>query len=138
MRLSCAAGLLLLLTTASAFGTVQPNYSSALSRSSFHPSAPAFVRGGKQLFASSTSVDETTIVSSENLALLSERGQNAIKLLENDPAQRHVVADWPEPGTDDDGKIRLAEQVSNQLCVLCFDQALLLIFTYSLNHTRTH
>lgn len=113
MRLSFAAGLLLLLTTASAFGTVQPpNYS--ISKSTLVPSTvPAFVRGGKQLHASTSSVDETTIVSSENLALLSERGRMAIKLLESDEAQRHVVADWPEPGTEDDGKIQLAEQVSS-------------------------
>jgi hypothetical protein len=28
-----------------------------------------------------------------------------------DGAQRHVYADWPEVGTDDEGKKKLAEQV---------------------------
>ena len=92
-----------MLTTASAFGTVSPaNYKSR--------NTPTFVRGGTSRLEAST-VDETTIVSTENLALLSKRGQKAIQLLQQDEAQRHVVADWPAPGTEDDGKIRLAEQV---------------------------
>jgi UDP-sugar pyrophosphorylase len=60
-----------------------------------------------------STVDETTVVSTENLALLSTRGQEAILLLQQDEAQRHVVADWPAPGTEDDGKIRLAEQLAD-------------------------
>jgi hypothetical protein len=108
MRLFRAAGLLLLLTTASAFGTVPPSYYStaAVSRNNQYF---AFVRGG-HLHASTVN-EETTIVSTENLALLSKRGQEAIKLLEQDEAQRHVVGNWPAPGMDDDGKIRLSEQV---------------------------
>jgi hypothetical protein len=48
----------------------------------------------------------------DNLALLSKRGRrNAIQLLQQDEAQQHVVANWPPPGTQDDGKIRLAQQV---------------------------
>jgi hypothetical protein len=51
----------------------------------------------------------------DNLALLSKRGRrNAIQLLlllQRDEAQQHVVANWPPPGTQDDGKIRLAQQV---------------------------
>jgi len=116
MRLSCAAGLLLLLTTASAFGTVQPNYHSLAVSSRAHSTStcsPAFVRGGSNKSSSQlhASTLDDTVVSTENLSLLSERGQRAIKILESDEAQRHVVADWPAPGTDDEGKIRLAEQV---------------------------
>lgn len=112
MRVICAAGLLILSTTASAFGTVQPNFS--VSKAHVSHRSPAFVRGGtsssppSQLQAST--LDET-IVSTENLSLLSERGQRVIRMLQNDEAQRHVVADWPPPGTEDENKIRLAEQV---------------------------
>ena len=133
MRLSFAAGLLILLTTASAFGTIQPNYSlSRATTSTTCPAhrrrSPAFVRGGTSSHLQASTLDDTTLVSTENLSLLSERGQRVIKLLEDDKAQRHVVADWPPPGTDDDGKIRLAEQVRSfvskqyphTLCINCF------------------
>lgn len=53
----------------------------------------------------------------DNLALLSKRGRrNAIQLLlllQRDEAQQHVVANWPPPGTQDDGKIRLAQQLAD-------------------------
>jgi len=60
-------------------------------------------------------------VSEENLAVLSDRGRSAIeRLVEYDTnaeggggAQRHVYGDWPPPGTDDEGKRRLADQVRN-------------------------
>lgn len=49
------------------------------------------------------------------MALLSDRGREALmRLMEHDVdvgAQRHVYADWPKCGEDDDGKVRLAEQV---------------------------
>lgn len=53
------------------------------------------------------------VVLSANLDLLSERGRAALTTLieHDDGAQKHVYADWPEPGTDDEGKRRLAEQV---------------------------
>ena len=50
----------------------------------------------------------------ENLELLSERGRQAIVgLIENDADgfQKHVYGDWPEAGTEDEGKKLLAEQV---------------------------
>jgi hypothetical protein len=57
----------------------------------------------------------------DNLALLSKRGRrNAIQLLlllQRDEAQGHVVANWPPPGTQDDGKIRLAQQVRMNISV---------------------
>lgn len=53
-------------------------------------------------------------VSTDNLQLLSERGRKAVeRLVSNDVdgSQSHVYSDWPEPGTQDDDKRRLAEQV---------------------------
>ena len=54
------------------------------------------------------------IISTENLALLSERGRQALERIlecDTDGAQQHVYANWPEAGSDDDGKRRLTEQV---------------------------
>lgn len=79
-----------------------------------------------------TSVDTTAVVSVENLALLSDRGRQAVENLVQhdaaDGAQQHVYGNWPPPGTDDEGKKRLAEQVSELLrvtvsafCFLLFD-----------------
>ena len=76
------------------------------------------VRGGSTSTGtqmSASPVESATAVSSENLALLSERGQKALSsLIENDidGHQAHVYSDWPEAGTQDDDKLRLAEQVS--------------------------
>jgi hypothetical protein len=53
-------------------------------------------------------------VSAENLDLLSERGRKTIlSIIENDVegSQSHVYVGWPEAGTQDDDKKRLAEQV---------------------------
>lgn len=72
---------------------------------------------GSKLFASvDTPPTATMDVSASNLELLSERGRKAVVgLIESDVngAQRHVYADWPEAGVDDEGKIRLAEQVGS-------------------------
>jgi hypothetical protein len=60
-------------------------------------------------------VDTATAVSAENLKILSERGRTSIENLiahDVDGAQRHVYADWPPAGTDDDSKRRLVDQVS--------------------------
>jgi hypothetical protein len=70
--------------------------------------------GAVQLSASSSSVETPTAVTLENLALLSERGKHALnKLMENDVAghQAHVYSNWPDAGSQDDDKRRLAEQV---------------------------
>jgi hypothetical protein len=56
-----------------------------------------------------------SVVSPENLEILSERGRTSIENLmahDVDSAQRHVYAGWPPAGTDDDHKRRLADQVS--------------------------
>jgi len=55
-------------------------------------------------------------VSPENLKLLSERGRISLtRLISNDidGTNRHVYADWPEAGTEDKGKIDLAEQLAD-------------------------
>ncbi len=55
-------------------------------------------------------------ISSDNWSLLSARGKQALTNLitgdEDVGAQEHVYKDWPEAGTDDEGKIKLTEQVS--------------------------
>lgn len=55
-------------------------------------------------------------ISSDNWSLLSARGKQALTNLitgdEGVGAQEHVYKDWPEAGTDDEGKIKLTEQVS--------------------------
>ena len=64
-------------------------------------------------------------LSRENYQLLSERGQVAIRNLiqyddnssimgvgnDQHPHQNHVYQNWPPPGTQDEDKIRLTEQV---------------------------
>ena len=128
MRFSSTAVFWLLFNaSASAFAT-QRNFQSSSSLnnppkgSSTTSSNLPFIyksRGGDvsdsstRLFAT---VDKTVSspVSQANLDLLSERGQLAIsKLIESDVGgyQSHVYGDWPEPGTQDDDKRRLAEQV---------------------------
>lgn len=66
---------------------------------------------------SSTDVAVTSFISQENWELLSPRGQTALaNLIKGDVgigAQEHVYANWPDKGTDDEGKIKLAEQVRN-------------------------
>jgi len=54
-------------------------------------------------------------ISTDNWALLSEKGRIAIqKLIESDEevgAQEHVYGGWPEAGVEDEGKISLADQL---------------------------
>jgi hypothetical protein len=76
------------------------------------------------MLLSSSSIDSspsTSQVSSENLELLSERGRLAVlRLIEHDVdgSQRHVYGGWPEPGTEDDGKRALADQVRSMVAVI--------------------
>jgi len=80
------------------------------------------------LQASISSVDsnkETThshpadVVSKENLALLSERGRlSLLRFIQNDnelfqQANLHVYSGWPEAGIEDEGKVRLTEQMAD-------------------------
>ena len=54
-------------------------------------------------------------ISEGNWALLSARGKQAlVNLINGDDgvnAQEHVYKDWPEAGVEDEGKVKLAEQV---------------------------
>ena len=63
-------------------------------------------------------------ITPDNWALLSERGRAALlNLMKHDAtrqAQTHVYGNWPDAGTDDDGKQRLAEQVCGLFCFLLF------------------
>ena len=135
MRLSLAVTLLVASLSScsriSAFGT--PAHQSTRTRTSttttISPDAKrnvafyrgAIIRGGtagpcpsRALQASSSLLSEEGVVLEANLDLLSERGRAAItNLMEHDTdgAQAHVYANWPDPGTDDEGKRLLAEQV---------------------------
>ena len=119
MRFQFTTSFLLLIhaSSSSSFG----NYGEKVHYGRHRHRVPFVCGGGVQgsarsdLFASVGTPPASTIdVSSSNLALLSERGRNAIlNLIENDSegAQRHVYGNWPEAGNDDEGKVRLAEQV---------------------------
>ena len=108
---------LLLEASVSAFATTAaPHPKLHAANTVASPRMPFVVpRGGT---TSSTSLHATTAptaVSEANLQVLSERGRTALqKLVDSDPDgyQAHVYGDWPEAGTDDEGKKRLAEQVS--------------------------
>jgi len=56
-------------------------------------------------------------ITQDNWDLLSERGQKALSnLIHGDDviqAQKHVYANWPERGTDDEGKRKLTEQLAD-------------------------
>lgn len=124
MKFQCSAVFWMLLnaSSASSFAThrsyrtrtsVESNIGAVQTRLPFVP-----CRGGSSAQSSSklsaTSVESPVAVSSENLALLSERGREAVtNLIANDVsgAQKHVYSDWPAAGTQDDDKRRLAEQV---------------------------
>ena len=105
---------LLLLSSASSFGTHNNN----MLFGQGNTQRRLAVRGGSESSSrlQAASVTPEAAISTENLALLSERGrsalENLIKFDQADKSQRHVYADWPEPGTDDEGKQRLSEQVS--------------------------
>ena len=71
---------------------------------------------GTSIAASTTSSETTTLVSEDNLALLSERGREALlRFIANDPdgSNAHVYRDWPAAGTDDEGKRALTEQMAD-------------------------
>jgi hypothetical protein len=120
MRFELFAVFWLLLTaSASSFGTASSSSRSRSVRPSFVESKSnlqPFVQRGGASSSLSASVD-TPSVSAANLDLLSARGKTAVQnLIEHDvdSAQRHVYGNWPEPGTQDDEKKRLAEQVCNE------------------------
>lgn len=82
--------------------------------------------GGSSPHASTASSAEGTtclsesvasFITEQNWALLSSEGQAALaSLIEADAdflAQKHVYADWPEAGVEDEGKIRLCNQLAS-------------------------
>jgi hypothetical protein len=80
-------------------------------------------RGGNLPLSASTTTTTTTsppteVISEANWNLLSDRGRKALQnLMEHDRsfrAQTHVYENWPDAGVDDEGKIRLTEQVRFQ------------------------
>ena len=75
------------------------------------------------LQATPAAVDsKPAVVEAGNWELLSVRGQAALSNLiqadEGFGAQTHVYNDWPAPGTDDEGKKRLADQVGFEFVFL--------------------
>lgn len=134
MRLSLAVTLLVVSLSScstSAFGTpahsltsVRPFGTSKSSATATTAAAAAFCRGsitrggGSRSALQASPLLSEEVVLSANLDLLSERGRAALTtLIENDDgAQKHVYSGWPEPGTDDDGKRRLADQVRITFC----------------------
>jgi len=133
MRLSLALALATIGATSpigNAFAS--PNISTSFvnaqaagSSLSYRPSTTE-VRGGTRDTATCLSstkedvaMDEivTKFISEDNWALLSQRGQaalaNLIKSDEDVSAQTHVYGNWPEKGTDDEGKAKIAEQLAD-------------------------
>ncbi len=122
-QFTTAFSLLLLNASASSFGANSPK--KIQRRSSARSSTGiAFVSGGAisgsavgtklNSAVESDASSVKSVISAENLELLSDRGRNAIvSLMENDVDgfQEHVYANWPEAGVDDEGKKLLAEQV---------------------------
>lgn len=130
MRLSSALLLLTVGSTPSfgkAFATSNTSFvgkSNAETALTFPPSFVT-VRGGSKPPLSTLSATKECVeldevvakyISQDNWDLLSKRGQislaNLIKGDEGVEAQTHVYGNWPEKGSDDEGKIQLSEQVS--------------------------
>lgn len=107
---------LLLNATASSFATTSTCQSKSMATSTVASTVPFVCRGGEESRSRLSAVESPSqsMVSTENLDLLSERGRKAVlSLIENDldASQKHVYGDWPEAGTQDDNKKRLSEQV---------------------------
>jgi len=132
MKLSLALALVTVGTTSSlgnAFAS--PNISfvskaAAQTNTALSFQASTAVRGGDSDSSSclsstkeEVSMGETvsTYVSQGNWDLLSQRGQTALTNLINGDegigAQTHVYADWPEKGTNDEGKVKVTEQIAD-------------------------
>jgi len=136
MRLSSALALLTLGTTfplGNAFANpnapksfLSNKSSAAQGKSSIaFLSASVTARGGARAPTSiSATAEGVTMeakvaehISQDNWDLLSERGQTSLaNLIKSDAdvgAQTHVYANWPEIGTDDEGKQQLADQLAD-------------------------
>ena len=110
--------LLLLNVSVAAFATRSNIGSTFLPSSTPKNMFPFLPRGGSSSESKlSASVESPSKVelSPANLDILSERGRKAVQsLIDNDVdgSQSHVYGEWPEAGTQDEDKQRLAEQVS--------------------------
>mmetsp|Transcript_22501 Transcript_22501/g.31562 ORF Transcript_22501/g.31562 Transcript_22501/m.31562 type:complete len:709 (-) Transcript_22501:250-2376(-) len=136
MKLAQAAATLLLLSSASAFGIVEPGkystgatlykhqekHASCMARKNSNGAGvPTFwktTRGGaspSSFSLKSSTAAASSAVSTANLDLLSERGRKSIESLRanDDGSQAHVYSDWPEAGVEDEGKVKLAEQLAD-------------------------
>lgn len=132
MRLSSALLLLTVGSTPSfgkAFATSNTSFvskSNAETALTFPPSFVTAVRGGSKTPLSNLSATKECVeldgvvakhISQDNWDLLSKRGQislaNLIKGDEGVDAQTHVYGNWPEKGSDDEGKIQLSEQLAD-------------------------
>ena len=133
MRFIEAAAFLWSLSTAASFGIQrQPGASrhhqsnSQLAFTPGHTSngLPFVIHRGGQ--SSSKSKDSSSAlaasvvsdtVTEENLAVLSERGRQAVQNLvdyDKEGSQAHVYGGWPEAGVEDEGKKKLADQVRSR------------------------
>lgn len=106
----------MLLHAASAFGMPSLPRSNVCASTGDHAT-----RKVSPLAASSSTTAATSTVTHTmdpaNWELLSDRGRAALeRIMEETLQQSHVYGDWPPPGTDDDGKRRLAEQVRRPMC----------------------
>ena len=114
----------LLVNSAAAFARPFPfggrrGSSSSTAAASPVPDSPQNSQTCLQATPSSAIESKPAVIDAANWELLSERGQAAVARLiaadEGFGAQAHVYSDWPAAGTDDEGKKRLAEQVSGAL-----------------------
>ena len=128
MRLAIATSFLCMLSMASSFGAVSfttSKLSSTISSSSQDPRLAFLPRGGSDSKLHMASTISSSTVSVENLAVLSEKGRKALERLiehDTDGAQQHVYANWPDAGSEDDGKRRLADQVSSNYVFVRYRQ----------------
>lgn len=115
MKFQCTTLFWLLLNaTASSFATPSNYQSKSVAPST--STVGSVCHGGSESRTHLCAVESPSqsMVSTENLEVLSERGRAAVQSLIDDDvnsSQSHVYGDWPEPGTQDEDKKRLSEQV---------------------------
>jgi len=114
--------LLAVVSSAFSLGVADPRPGSGGRRAFLSPSyvlrggsssSPTASGAGVSALQMSTTAASGGVVSAENLALLSDRGRAAVEALMSTEGQAHVTGGWPEPGTEDDGKRTLAEQLAD-------------------------
>lgn len=96
-----------------------PFITNRISRGGADPVAPSKSLSALSLSATIDDVDVpekvAQYISADNWSLLSVRGKQALTNLitgdEGIGAQEHIFKDWPEAGVDDEGKVKLTEQV---------------------------